>query len=402
VSGDLSPTTTSGRVMEPRDPSADGPPTEAFASVFSVAETRRDGDRLVYIGEPLVGPETLERRVWPLFRDYGYEVRLTTITQSRTDPITGLEMENSRHALVAEPRTVGLDGVPWMNVATFLLTVVTTLFAGTVWYHEPVTGPLDLLAGWPFALAVMGVLGVHELGHYVLSRHHDVEASLPYFIPVPTFIGTLGAVIRMKGRIPDRKALFDIGVAGPLAGLAATVVVTVVGLYLPPIQVPQAVLNDPNAVNIEFGFPPLLLALSWLTGQPLTYGDPSLAVNPVVFGGWIGMFVTFLNLIPVGQLDGGHLVRAMAGRRQETLAALVPLGLFGLSAYLYFVRGMDLRDSVLIWTFWGLISLGLARAGPATPIYEEPLDRRRMAVGVLTFVLGALCFTPVPFELLSV
>jgi len=362
--------------MEPRDPSADGPPTEAFASVFSVAETRRDGDRLVYIGEPLVGPETLERRVWPLFRDHGYEVRLTTITQSRTDPITGLEMENSRHALVAEPRTVGLDGVPWMNVATFLLTVVTTLFAGTVWYHEPVTGPLDLLAGWPFALAVMGVLGVHELGHYVLSRHHDVEASLPYFIPVPTFIGTLGAVIRMKGRIPDRKALFDIGVAGPLAGLAATVVVTVVGLYLPPIQVPQAVLNDPNAVNIEFGFPPLLLALSWLTGQPLTYGDPSLAVNPVVFGGWIGMFVTFLNLIPVGQLDGGHLVRAMAGRRQETLAALVPLGLFGLSAYLYFVRGMDLRDSVLIWTFWGLISLG--SPGPAR---RPPSTRSRSTAG---------------------
>jgi membrane-associated protease RseP (regulator of RpoE activity) len=248
----------------------------------------------------------------------------------------------------------------------------------------------------------MGVLGVHELGHYVLSRYHDVEASLPYFIPVPTFIGTLGAVIRMKGRIPDRKALFDIGVAGPLAGLLATVVVTVIGLYLPPIEVPQAVLDDPNAINIEFGFPPLLLLISELTGRPLSYADPSLAVNPVVFGGWIGMFVTFLNLIPVGQLDGGHLVRAMVGRRQETLAALVPLGLFGLSAYLYFGQGMDLRDSVLIWTFWGLISLGLARAGPATPIYDEPLDRKRMAVGVLTFVLGALCFTPVPFELLSV
>jgi membrane-associated protease RseP (regulator of RpoE activity) len=387
--------------MERQDPPADGPPVAAFSSVFRVAETRRDGDRLLYVGEPLVGPDTLERRVWPTFREHGYEVRLTTVSDSTTDPITGLEIENTRHALVAEPRSTGLDGVPWTNVVMLLLTVVTTLFAGTIWYYEPVSGPLDLLAGWPFALAVLGVLGVHELGHYVLSRYHDVAASLPYFIPVPTFIGTLGAVIRMKGRIPDRKALFDIGVSGPLAGLVAAVVVSVIGLYLPPIEVPQAVLNDPAAINIEFGYPPLLLALSWLTGQPLTYTDPSLAVNPVVFGGWIGMFVTFLNLIPVGQLDGGHLVRAMLGQRQETLAALVPLGLFGLSAYLFFVRGLGLRDSVLIWTFWGLISLGLARAGPATPVFDGELDRGRMALGVFTFVLGALCFTPVPFELLS-
>jgi membrane-associated protease RseP (regulator of RpoE activity) len=388
--------------MDAQHPPADAPPIAAFSSVFRVVDVRRDGDRLLYVGEPLVGPDALEQRVWPMFRDHGYEVRLTTVTESTADPITGLEIENSRHALVAEPRSVGLNGVPWTNVVMLLLTVLTTLFAGTMWFYEPVRSPVDLLAGWPFALAVLGVLGVHELGHYVLSRYHDVEASLPYFIPIPTFIGTLGAVIRMKGRIPDREALFDIGVAGPLAGLVAAVVVSVVGLYLPPIEVPQSVLNDPNAINIEFGYPPLLLALSELTGRPLSYADPSLAVNPVVFGGWIGMFVTFLNLIPVGQLDGGHLVRAMLGPRQETIAALVPIGLFGLSAYLFFVQGLGLRDSVLIWTFWGVISLGLAKAGPATPVYDRELDAKRMALGVLTFVLGALCFTPVPFELLSV
>lgn len=383
------------------EPPANAPPVAAFSSAFRVVETRRDGDRLLYIGEPLLGPEELEQRVWPVFRDHGYEVHLTTVTESTQDPITGLEIENSRHALVAEPRSMGLDGVPWTNVVMFLLTVLTTLFAGTMWYYEPLNSPVDLLAGWPFALAVLTVLGVHELGHYALSRYHDVSATLPYFIPVPTFIGTLGAVIRMKGRIPDREALFDIGVAGPLAGLAATVVVTVVGLYLPPVAVPDAVLNDPNAINIEFGYPPLLLGLAALTGQPLTYADPTLAVNPVVFGGWIGMFVTFLNLIPVGQLDGGHLVRSMLGERQETVAAMVPFGLFTLSGYLFFVEGLGLRDSVLIWGFWGLVSMGLAYAGPATPVYDEGLDRKRMAVGVLTFVLGALCFTPVPFQLLG-
>jgi membrane-associated protease RseP (regulator of RpoE activity) len=138
-----------------------------------------------------------------------------------------------------------------------------------------------------------------------------------------------------------------------------------------------------------------------LTGQPLTYGDPSTAVNPVVFGGWVGLFVTLLNLIPVGQLDGGHVVRAMVGDEAERVAAFVPLVLFALAGYLYFVEGLGIEDSVGLWTFWGLITLGLAYAGNADPIYEEPLDRKRMAVGLLTFVLGLLCFTPVPLRFMG-
>jgi membrane-associated protease RseP (regulator of RpoE activity) len=171
-----------------------------------------------------------------------------------------------------------------------------------------------------------------------------------------------------------------------------------VGLLMDPISVPASVQNSPDAIVIEFGYPPLLHGLSMLTGQPLTYSDPGTAVNPVVFGGWIGLFVTFLNLIPVGQLDGGHIVRAMAGENAERVAAFVPLSLFALAGYLFFVQGLDIRDSVAIWTFWGFITIGLAYAGHATPIYDEPLDRKRMAVGALTFVLGLLCFTPVPFQ----
>ena len=382
---------------------SDGPPLEAFASVFRVEETRRDGDRMVYVGEPRVRAETLEQEVWPLFRDHGYEVRLTTVQDSETDPISGVELHQSRHALIAEPRSTGIQGIPWTNVVMLVLTVLTTLFAGTIWYYEPLNGPLDLVTGdsWKFSVAVLSVLGIHELGHYVLSRYHDVEASLPYFIPVPTFIGTLGAVIRMKGRIPDRDALFDIGVAGPLAGLVAAIVVSTVGLLMAPISVPAGVQNSADSIVIEFGYPPLLQFLSWATGQPLTYSDPSMAVNPVLFGGWIGMFVTFLNLIPVGQLDGGHLVRAMAGEAAERVAALVPMGLFALAGYLYFIRDLGLRDSVMIWTFWGFISLGLAYAGHVTPVYDEPLDRKRLAVGALTFLLGVLCFTPVPFRLIQ-
>jgi membrane-associated protease RseP (regulator of RpoE activity) len=380
----------------------DAPAPERLADVFRVESLRNDGDRLVYVGEPLVGPDELERRVWPAFRDAGYDVRFATVQDTETDPISGVELRSRRHALVAQPAGGGIDEVPWTNVVMLALTVLTTLFAGSMWYYEPLSGPLDLFTGdkWKFTAAVLSVLGVHEFGHYALSRYHRVNASLPYFIPIPSFIGTLGAVIRMKGRIPDREALFDIGVAGPLAGLVAAVVVSVVGLLLPPIQVPQSVLSSATAVEIRFGYPPLLQFLSAVTNQPLTYDDPARAVNPVVFGGWVGMFVTFLNLIPVGQLDGGHVTRAMFGQRAESIAALVPAVLFGLAGYLYLFADVGF-NAPFLWGFWGVVTLGLAYVGSAEPIYEEPLDRKRLAVGALTFVLGALCFVPVPFELLG-
>jgi membrane-associated protease RseP (regulator of RpoE activity) len=381
-------------------PDHDGPPPEALLPAFRVTHVEEDDGTLFYYGRPQTEYRRLERQLWPLFREYGYEVRLDVVSESEPDPITGVSVSEQRQALVAEPRSVGVDGVPWTNIVMFLATVLTTLWAGTIWYYEPVEGPLDLLRGWRFAVAVLGVLGVHELGHYALSRYHDVQASLPYFIPVPTFIGTFGAVIKMKGRIPDRRALFDIGVAGPLAGLLAAVVVAVVGLYLDPITVPPEVLNDESAIELEIGYPPLLEFLAWATGQKLRYSDPSVAPSPVIFGAWVGLFVTFLNLIPVGQLDGGHIVRAMFGERAETVAALVPAGLFGLAGYLYLFTDVS-SNAPFLWTFWGLIALGLAYVGPTTPVFDEPLDRKRMAVGVLTFVLGVLCFTPVPIELVS-
>ncbi len=390
--------------MSPADPAPDrdGPPPEALLPSFHVTDVEETDDgALRYYGQPRTEYRRLEQELWPLFREYGYEVRLDVVEDVDEDPITGVDVPRRRQALVATPRNVGVDGVPWTNVATFVATVLTTLYAGTIWYYQPVDGPLDLLAGWPFAIAVLGVLGVHELGHYVLSRYHDVEASLPYFIPVPTYIGTFGAVIKMKGRIPNRKALFDIGVAGPLAGLVAAVGVAVVGLHLDPVAVPDDVLQSENAVRIELGYPPLLEFLAWATGERLTYADPEVAASPVIFGAWVGLFVTFLNLIPVGQLDGGHIVRAMLGERARTVAALVPAALFSLAGYLYLFRDVS-ANAPFLWTFWGLVALGLAYVGPTTPIFDDPLDDKRRALGALTFLLGLLCFTPVPIEILGV
>jgi membrane-associated protease RseP (regulator of RpoE activity) len=198
--------------------------------------------------------------------------------------------------------------------------------------------------------------------------------------------------------MPDRKALFDIGVAGPIAGLVATVVVTAVGLLLSPVEVPARVL-EANGQVIYFRNPLLLEGIADLLGTPTEYQSPY-TVHPVIMGGWVGMFFTVLNLLPVGQLDGGHMVRAMLGERQETVAAMVPAALFGLAAYLYYGRGLGLNDSVGLWAFWGLFSTFIAFNGPANPIDDETtLGWPRFAVGVATFLVGASCFMLVPIQL---
>jgi len=360
------------------------PPPEAFAPVFAVDRVRSEGRKTVYYGEQLAPPAVVLQHVRPLFADRGYEVTLSR--------------RAGEHVLVAEPETGG-RGFPWVNLALFLATLFSTLYAGSYWYGvaHPLSPPTRLLRAWPFAAAVMSVLGVHELGHYLMSRYHGVDASLPYFIPLPTIIGTAGAVIRIRDRMPDRKALFDIGVAGPLAGLVATVAVTAIGLSLPPLSISEPV-GDPGGAVLVFHNPPLLDLIAWAIGEPTGYvDDPSKRVSPVVFGGWVGMFITFLNLLPVGQLDGGHITRAIFGKRQETVSALVPGLLFGLAGYLYYVE--NLGTEVGVWVFWGVFTILIARAGSADPVREAPLGSRRKLIGAVTLLLGVLCFTPVPVEI---
>ncbi|MHC3438528.1 site-2 protease family protein [Natrialbaceae archaeon A-gly3] len=395
-----------------------GPPLETIDPVFAVTERKvRDGT-LRYYGTPRLPPETLLSELWPAFHEEGYELRLERrrddgapprgdhdrpIENGGQPPIqNGGRMVRGEYVLIAEPAELGIDGIPWTNVVLFLATVLSTLFVGSQWYYvDPFADPVGAaLEAWPFAAAILLVLGVHEMGHYVMSRYHRVQASLPYFLPVPTLIGTMGAVIKMKGRMPNRKALFDIGVAGPIAGLIATVAVTIVGLHLDPVTAPQSIANDPDAVEIRLGYPPMLELLAAAFDQPLYRDDPTTAINPVVVGGWVGMFITFLNLIPVGQLDGGHILRSMAGDLQETIAAIVPGVLFAFAGYLYYVGGYG-GTSVSVWVIWGVFATLLAAAGPANPVDDTKLGRRRIALGVLTFVLGALCFMPIPVEIIE-
>jgi membrane-associated protease RseP (regulator of RpoE activity) len=372
---------------------ADRPPSDVLETVFHIRETEHDGDRIRYYGEPLVPRRSLADELREPFRRSGY----------RLDLETGREPHET--AVVATPADGRIDGVPWLNLVLFAATVVSTLLVGAVgWYYIPpsdlASNPLLALRAWPFTAAVLGVLTTHELGHYALGRYHGVDVSLPYLIPFILPFGTLGAVIRMRGRMPDRRTLFDIGVAGPLAGLAATVVVTAIGLSLEPMTVPASVFDTSGQV-IVFNDPPLLDLIATALGQPTEYADPTKTVHPVVIGGWVGMFFTVLNLLPVGQLDGGHMVRAMLGRRQETVASLVPLALFAIAAYLYYVRNLGFNESVGLWAVWGLFATAIAYNGPANPADETPLGWKRQALGLFTFGLGALCFLLVPIQLLG-
>jgi membrane-associated protease RseP (regulator of RpoE activity) len=361
-------------------------PPDTFAPVFAVDRVRVEGDTRVYYGERLAPPEVVRQHVRPQFEKRGYEVTLS--------------QRAGEHVVVAEPAS-RTGGVPWVNLLLLLVTTLSTLYAGSLWYgiSQPLSPPTRLLGAWPFAAAVMSVLGVHELGHYLMSRYHGVDASLPYFIPLPiTVIGTAGAVIRIRDRMPDRKALFDIGVAGPLAGLLATVVVTVIGLSLPPLEASGAAGNTGGPVLV-FNNPPLLDLIATAIGEQTGYvNDPGKRASPVVFGGWVGMFITFLNLLPVGQLDGGHITRAVFGKRSEAVSMVVPGLLFGLAGYLYYFQ--DLGSEIGVWVFWGVFTILIARAGSADPVRDAPLDTRRKAIGVVTLFLGLLCFTPVPVEIM--
>ena len=272
----------------------------------------------------------------------------------------------------------------------FLLTVFTTLWAGAYQaYNGTVRGPVYFLLeypetlwkGIPFAGTLLFILVTHELGHYVLSRIHRVPASLPLFIPGPPhFIGTFGAIIRMRGPIMNRRALFDIGVAGPLAGFVIAVVALIVGLQL------STVVDRTATFGLQLGEPLLLQFLSWLVIGSLP-PQADVVLHPIAFAAWFGLFVTSLNLIPIGQLDGGHVAYALWGNRQKTMAfAVVPV---------LIVLGFVGWPGWFIWAFMaGLWGIGHPPImDPATP-----LGQGRTIVGWLALAVFVLTFAPVPFS----
>ncbi len=281
----------------------------------------------------------------------------------------------------AEPIIIRLPKIPPIHIVLFLLTVITTVMAGTMMAGgNPFTSLSDWGKGISFSFALMMILGCHESGHYFLARKHKVDASLPYFIPAPTFIGTFGAFIKIRAPIQRRLALLEIGAAGPIAGFIIAVPALIWGLRH------SQVIETATSGGIKLGDSILMKLLTWSLFPGLGPTE-DVILHPVAFAGWIGLLVTMLNLLPIGQLDGGHIAYALLGRKFDRVAkyallALIPMSYFSLN-----------------WLVWGLLILILMRTTKHPPIYniDSPLTNWEKWVGAVSLAIFILCFIPAPF-----
>jgi len=315
---------------------------------------------------------------------------------------------------------------PWVNLLLFGLTVASVVFTGAMSSYEcssPVSGMGELLSGVlqnlhlgiPFTVSLLAILLAHEFGHYLAARYHRTHVTLPYFIPFPlSILGTMGAFIRLKEPPKNKRILLDIGIAGPIAGLVVAIPVLLYGLSLSTVEAVQPLRSacfpqEPAGLTLEgnsllylgakfaiFGqllpqpadYGNLSPALYWIryffTGQPLPIGGTDVFIHPIAWAGWAGLLVTALNLIPAGQLDGGHVVFVLLGHRTRRLLPLILVGLV--------LLGFAWPG----WWLWAFLLLILGR------MYAEPLDQittldpRRKTVALLGILLFILVFSPVP------
>jgi membrane-associated protease RseP (regulator of RpoE activity) len=275
-----------------------------------------------------------------------------------------------------------------LHIALFVATVLTTTAAGAFQAGANLfASPWRIYEGLPFAISILAILTAHEMGHYLVSRRHGLDVSLPFFLPglpfPPPLPGTFGALIRIRSPILDKRALLDVGCSGPLIGMLVAVPVLVVGLLLSPVTELPARAQE----GIQLGEPLLFKLVARLTVGPLE-PEQHVLLHPVGFAGWLGLLITALNLLPVGQLDGGHVMYALFPNwhRRISLACIGALVVFGVLTW----QG---------WLLWAVVLTVLGTRHPP-PYYDWiPLDRRHQVLGALTIAVFLLTFTPMPFNL---
>jgi len=272
-----------------------------------------------------------------------------------------------------------------VNILLFLATVITTIWAGAL--HQGVNllaEPARFAVGVPYAAALLGILGVHEMGHFIVARRHGVDVTWPYFIPVPMGLGTLGAFIQIKSPIKSRRAVFDVGIAGPLAGLLVALPALYVGLGQ------AAPLTGAEHLNGTRAGSSILLALMYQLvhgGDLATAASSTIRLTPVAFAGWIGLVVTALNLLPVGQLDGGHIAYGLFGRRY---ARAIGVGTFVVMLGL----GLTVWPGLLTWALLIVLIAGFSHMPALDDI--TPADGKRFALGALAMLLLVMIVVPLP------
>lgn len=270
----------------------------------------------------------------------------------------------------------------WINGVLFLLTLLTTLFIGA---SSEVNGLPRSLADWlrgvPFSFTLLAILGTHELGHYFMARWHKVDVTLPYFIPVPFGLGTFGAFIKMKSPVENRRALFDVAVAGPLAGLVVALPLLVIGLLASPVKpIISGGAGVQEGNSLLYGLLKVLIHGQWLPGNGVDVNLSSMA-----FAAWFGLLVTAFNLLPVGQLDGGHILYALG-----ITSRWVGYGVLGV----LLVLGAVAWSGWYVWAALIFFVTGLEHPAPLNEITR--LDPARRALAALAILIFILIFTPIP------
>jgi len=295
----------------------------------------------------------------------------------------------------------------WPALVLFLLTVISTLSVGSEFARsyaenrEPFSGNQDLLSlmalplkhpallalGIPFSFTLLAILLAHELGHYFAGKFYGIDVSYPYFIPAPNLFGTFGAFIRIRSPITTRRALFDVGLSGPVVGFLVALPAMAFGMATSKI-VPGAEAN----ADLVFGHPLLVrfFAAVFYPHTDVTW----VLLNPVARAAWVGLFVTALNLLPVWQLDGGHVMFSLVSRWQRKISIAVSLGLLAMG----WLTSRGTGEWMSVWFLWGGLLLILTLRFRHPPVYDpwQPLDPARRAWAVVALVIFALCFTPWP------
>jgi membrane-associated protease RseP (regulator of RpoE activity) len=306
--------------------------------------------------------------------------------------------------MIPEPFQEGGFVPPWpapkpprrlLHLGLLLAAGATTIIAGAMQQGvNPLETPGLLYRGIPFSFTLLLILGTHEMGHYLISRRHHLDVTLPFFLPappiiyipflgwVPMIIGTFGAFIRIRSPIQDKRVLMDVGCAGPLTGVLVSIPVILIGLKLSTVTVMGGA-----GETLTLGEPLLFKLLSWLALGHLA-PEQNVILHPMAFAGWLGLLVTALNLIPVGQLDGGHVAYALFPEYHRYIS----LGVLGLLV----VCGVVFWQG---WLFWAGLIAFLGWRHPPPYQFWVPLDRRRRGLGIITIAVFILTFTPAPFVL---
>ncbi len=306
-----------------------------------------------------------------------------------------------------------------LHVGLFFLTLITTTMAGVEWIGRDPLNLLNFGRGLAYSLSLLLILGSHEFGHFFYSIKHKVRATLPYFIPFPFIpgmlnFGTLGAVIRTKTPVPSRKAIFDIGVSGPIVGFIVSVAVLIIGFthlpsraYLlqihPNYDFSTNTVPASDGLPLAFGNTILFKILEMIFTNPRTEFVPPMSEiyhYPLLCTGWFGLFVTAMNLLPIGQLDGGHMIYAMFGRSHRRIARtfffiILAVGLLGFLPFL----GVNIALGWTGWLFWCAILFFIIKLDHPPVMDDTPLDTKRMIIGWITILIFIVCFSPIPFTI---